>query len=1045
MIAGQISHYLIINKLGAGGMGEVYLAEDTRLGRKVALKLLPAEFTKYPDRVRRFAQEAKAASALNHPNIITIHEIGIEDGAHYIATEFIDGQTLREHLKGARLALPAALDIAVQAAAALAAAHEAGIVHRDIKPENVMVRRDGIVKVLDFGLAKLTELRIADRALRIEEDAETLIQNQQASPQPANPQSAIRNPQLTDPGTVMGTASYMSPEQARGQEVDARSDIFSLGVLLYEMVAGQAPFAGVNALEVISEILKSEPAPLGAHAPNLAETPPAELQRIVSKALRKNRDERYPTSRELLADLKDLKRDLDFIAEERRRSRTAAISEQGLAQSETSGLQQAPGEPGAGPPIVDIAHVLFCDIVGYSILPIDRQKQMISALQEIVRQTEDYRRADSRGQLVRLPAGDGMALAFLQDPVAPVRCAFDIARALQSYPEIGLRMGIHSGPVFLSTDINGNRNVVGSGINMAQRVMDSGDAGHILVSRNVAEVLSQVSYWQPLLRDLGEREVKHGARIHLYNVYTDEIGNATLPTKLQTAPSLSDVSEGGAPSAPVISTTSVRDPASAGYSETPSRYRSSPRTGACTSIAILPFVNMSADPENEYFCDGLAEELLNALSKIENLKVAARTSAFSFKGKSVNVSEIGEALGVKTALEGSVRKSGNRLRITAQLINVSDGYHLWSERYDRLMEDIFDVQDEIALAIVGALKVKLLGEEKSAVLKRHTDSTEAYELYLKGLYHFNKDTVEGWLKSIEYFGKAIEKEPEYALAYAGMGSCYATLHIFGLAPPQEIIPKWKAVASRALTLDDRLSEGHFTRAGIFLWHEWNWEEAERECKRAVELNPNSALARQYYGFLLASRERFDEAINEEKRALELDPLSLLAQLHLGWVYLFADRLDDALDQVRRMIEMEPNFPSAYWLMGSVYVAKGQYEEAIAAYQKSLALGGPPTTLSKLGCAYALAGRRGEALGALDQLLEMRERQYAAAFNIARVYAGLGDNDNAFAWLEKAFEERNGEMVFLKRLTTVGTGESWGKGFRNDPRYGDALRRIGLAL
>jgi serine/threonine protein kinase/tetratricopeptide (TPR) repeat protein len=543
----EIAHYRIINKLGEGGMGEVWLAEDTRLDRKVALKLLPEQFTRDEERVRRFVQEAKAASALNHPNIITIHEIGQTESRHYIAAEFIEGETLRQKLSRGPLTINETIEVAIQVAGALVAAHKAGVIHRDVKPENVMVRRDGIVKVLDFGLAKLIELRITDCSpfqRPIEEDDASL-----QSP-PANPRSSTRrgrNPQLTHPGVMLGTPHYMSPEQARGQEIDARSDIFSLGVLLYEMVAGQAPFAGVNALEVISEILKSEPAPLSARASNLSDVPPAKLQHLISRALRKNRDDRYMAASELLADLKELKRDLDFIAEERRRSSSvgsaATGSERGLAWSEASGLQPTPSESGAGSAAVDIAHVLFCDIVGYSILPIDRQKQMISALQEIVRQTEDYRRADLRDQLVRLPAGDGMALAFLQDPVAPVRCAFEIARALQSYPEIGLRMGIHSGPVFLSTDINGTRNVVGSGINMAQRVMDSGDAGHILVSRNMAEVLGQISHWQLLLHDLGEREVKHGVRIHLYNVYTDEIGNAARPTKLQPAPSPPEISE----------------------------------------------------------------------------------------------------------------------------------------------------------------------------------------------------------------------------------------------------------------------------------------------------------------------------------------------------------------------------------------------------------------------------------------------------------------------------------------------------------------------
>jgi serine/threonine-protein kinase len=462
------------------------------------------------------------------------------------------------------------------------------------------------------------------------------------------------------------------------------------------------------------------------------------------------------------------------------------------------------------------------------------------------------------------------------------------------------------------------------------------------------------------------------------------------------------------------------------------------------SIAVLPFANVSPDAENEFFCDGLTEELLNALAKIQDLKVAARTSAFFFKGKNANVSEIGNTLGVNTVLEGSVRKAGNQVRITVQLVKVSDGYHLWSERYDRDMQDIFDLQDEITLAVVDALKVKLLGEEKAAVLKRYTDKAEAYELFLKGLYYSKKDTAEGWLRSIEYFEKAIAEESEYAPAYAAMSECYSALHIFGVLPPPRTVPKWKAAVRRALEIDDQLAEAHLAKANLLFWYEWNWTEAEEEFTRALKLNPNGIFAHQMYALFLTSRERFDEAIGIGKRALELDILSLLAKLRVGWVYLLADREADAREQIQKMIEIEPNFHGAFWLLGAMYLAKGEMEEAIGAFQKSLDLGGTPITLSNLGCAYGLAGKRNEALRVLDQLLDMRRLQYADASNIARVYAGLGDTDKAFEWLEKAVDERTGiELVFLDRLNKMGHGESWGKGFRDDPRYPALLRRIGL--
>jgi len=462
------------------------------------------------------------------------------------------------------------------------------------------------------------------------------------------------------------------------------------------------------------------------------------------------------------------------------------------------------------------------------------------------------------------------------------------------------------------------------------------------------------------------------------------------------------------------------------------------------SIAVLPFVNMSTDPDNEYFCDGIAEELLNALAKIEELKVAARTSAFSFKGKDVNVREIGQALNVSTVLEGVVRKSVNRLRITVQLVNVADGYHLWSERYDREMTDVFDIQDEITLAVVDALKVKLLGTEKAAVLKRYTDNAEAYQLYLKGRYHFNKHTVEGWNKAVEYFKRAMEKEPEHAPAFAGLAECLAFAWYYGALPPDEIVPQWKAATSRALEIDGELGEAHLSLAHIQFVYEWNREEADREYRRALELSPNNADAHHHYGLLLANTGRFTQAIGEGRRALELDPLSLLVNLQVGWVYWYAHQVDEALAQARKIIEIEPDFQSAYWLMGAIYLSKGMYQEAVAAYQKSFALGGSNSiVLAIQGLAYGLMGNRDEALRVLNQLLEMRKHQHVSAFNIARVYSGLGEDDQAFAWLETAREERNGELVFLKAETEIGTGDLWGRNFRTDPRLSDLLRRMGL--
>lgn len=784
MIEQAISHYRILKKLGAGGMGEVYLAEDTILNRSVALKLLPREHTQNEARLRRFKQEAKTASALNHPNILTIHEVGEAGGRHFIATEFIDGETLRASLRRTcHMKTSEALNVAAQVASALAAAHEAGIVHRDIKPENVMLRRDGYVKVLDFGLAKLTETAASQSA---DTSAPTL------------PLAA-----RTDTGAIIGTAAYMSPEQARGLTVDARTDTWSLGCVLYEMLAGRAPFAHETVTDMLVAIVEREPPPLKSLT---TEEIPHELDWIVAKTLRKDREERYQTSKELFVDLRRLKEHLEFEA-------------------------------------------------------------------RLERSAPPNKRAEAKTRIIRAETD------------APAE------------------------------------------------------------TRN--------------------------------------------------------------------------------------------------SIAVLPFANMSADAENEYFCDGLAEELLNALAKIEDLKVAARTSAFSFKNKDVGVIEIGKALRVETVLEGSVRKSGNKLRIAVQLVNAADGYHLWSERYDRQMRDIFDVQDEITLAVVDALKVKLLGREKAAILKRYTDDPEAYGLYLKGLYHCNRWTDEGLRKGMEYFEKALEKDPEFAPVYAKIADYYHFSSHIGLFSPQEIFPKWKAAAQRALEIDEGLADAHLAMAHIYFYYERDWAKAEREFARAVELNPNSTDAHKYYGLFLASRERFDEAVTEGKKALELDPLSIPANLVAGFIYLFVDRLDDTLRLVRQMTELDSNDPAGYWLGGSLLMANGGYEEAIEVLQKSLSLGENQMALAKLGCAYGLAGRRDEALKILAQLFEMRERQYAAPFNIARVYAGLGLNDDAFEWMGKAVEEHEADLVFLKRYVEAGAGVYFGKTFSADPRYRQILHRAGL--
>jgi serine/threonine protein kinase/Tol biopolymer transport system component len=512
----QIGRYMIASKIGAGGMGEVYLAHDAELGRPVALKLLSADIASDPQRMQRFVQEAKSVSALNHPNILTVYEFGQADGARFIAAEYVDGATLRQHAAGRRLPLQEVLDIGVQVASALAAAHEVGIVHRDVKPENVMIRRDGYVKVVDFGLAKLTQPQMPTGDLI----------------------APTRRMVETEPGVVMGTVAYMSPEQARGLEVDARTDLWSLGVVLFELVTGQRPFTGATPSDVMAAVLTSEPSRLE----DLAPAAPAELRLILRRMLTKEPSGRYQTAAELCADLRRLKRRVETETEAADTREQYARTPPAAAPA--AGAPSNPVDDSATPESfavpsdqsliqsVEIAHVLFTDIVGYSRLPMDEQGRLLRLLQEIVRGTREFQRAQAADQLIRLPTGDGMALVFFGNPVASAQCAVEISRALSAYPQLKLRMGVHAGPVYRVSDINTNRNVAGGGINIAQRVMDCGDAGHILVSSTAAEVLGELSWWADKLHDLGEVEVKHGLRVHLFNLYSDELGDPHVPQKL---------------------------------------------------------------------------------------------------------------------------------------------------------------------------------------------------------------------------------------------------------------------------------------------------------------------------------------------------------------------------------------------------------------------------------------------------------------------------------------------------------------------------------
>ena len=467
------------------------------------------------------------------------------------------------------------------------------------------------------------------------------------------------------------------------------------------------------------------------------------------------------------------------------------------------------------------------------------------------------------------------------------------------------------------------------------------------------------------------------------------------------------------------------------------------RTIDRNSIAVLPFANISADEENEYFCDGLAEEILNALSKIEELKVAARTSAFSFKGKKASVREIGEKLGVRNVLEGSVQKAGSRLRISVQLVDVADGFHIWSERYDREFKDIFDLQDEITLAVTEVLKVTLLGHERSMVFKRYTDNAEAYELFLKGRYYHYKYTAEGWQRAIDFFKRATEMAPDYAPAYAAMTSSWGFLWFFGLLPTDDVIPPMREATARALAIDANLAEAHLSSAIINFFHDREWRKAESDFRRAIELDPRNAESLSFYSMFLAFEERLDEAVELSRQAVAQDPLAPLINMNTGWTYFTAGMMDAACEMVAKMLEIEPDFYGAYWLKGAINLTQGKFEEAIIELKKGVALGGHQTVLADLGSAYGLAGRKAEARTVLNELLEMRRGSYASAICIARVYARIGENDKAIEWLEKAVDEKNGEMLFFKNEIEGAARNDSLQSLDADPRVSAIFKRMNL--